>query len=244
MMIYANLLPTLQNKAVAAIVYVLNLTPSNALRGDFLRYAIDLALSRTINANKLLLNTLRVYRATTIVYDESVLRGSKIELRGKRRQLVGYKDSMYRVQIPLKHKVKRTLYCQFIESGKLAELLQTEPDIQEELVQQFKQNDVEPRGKLLEIPDSFTLETVNLETLIKEDKTIIPTEHTDNIVQEEALKAVETTTENAELPKLGRELVDTELLAGFEYNKPRLLEILVDETLEQGSRSRRQTTKA
>lgn len=129
MIIYANLLPALQNKAVAAAVYVLNLTPSNTLRGDFLRYAIDLALSRTINANKLLLNTLRAYRATTIVYDESVLRGSKIELRGKRRQLVGYKDSMYRVQIPLKHKVKRTLYCQFIESGKLAELLQTEPDI-------------------------------------------------------------------------------------------------------------------
>lgn len=244
MIIYANLLPALQNEAVTAAVYVLNLTPSNALRGDFLRHTIDLALSRTINANKLLLNTLRAYRATTIVYDESVLRGSKIEPRGERRQLVGYKDSMYRVWIPLKHKVKRTLYCQFIESGKLTELLQTEPDIQEEFVQQFEQNDVEPRGELLEIPDSFTLETVNLETLIKEDKTIMPTEHTDNIAQEEALKAVETTTENARLPELGRELVDTELLAGFEYNKPRLLEILVDETLERGSRSRRQTTKA
>lgn len=151
---------------------------------------------------------------------------------------------MYRVQIPSKYKVKRTLYCQFIESGKLVELLQTEPDIQEEFVQQFEQNDVKPRGKLLEIPDSFTLEIVNLETLIEEDKTIMPTEYTDNIVQEEALEAVETTTENARLPKLGRELVDTELLAGFEYNKPRLLEILVDETLERGLRSRRQTTKA
>lgn len=72
----------------------------------------------------------------------------------------------------------------------------------------------------------------------------MPIEHTDNTVQEEALKAVETTTENARLPELGRELVDTELLAGFEYNKPRLLEILVDETLERGLRSRRQTTKA
>lgn len=72
----------------------------------------------------------------------------------------------------------------------------------------------------------------------------MPTEYTDNTVQEEALEAVETTTENARLPKLGRELVDTELLAGFEYNKPRLLEILVDETLERGSRSRRQTIKA
>lgn len=90
---------------------------------------MDLALGRTINADKLLLNTLRAYRATTIVYDESVPRGSKMEPRGERGQLVGYEDSMYRVWIPSKHKVKRTPHCQFIESGELAERLDDTPTL-------------------------------------------------------------------------------------------------------------------
>lgn len=108
--IYANLLLLLQAEAVRAIVYILNLTPSDALGGDFLRYVIDTALGRSINAKKPLLNTLRAYGSTTVVYDEAVLYGAKIDARGERGQLVGYKDSMYRVQIPSKYKVKRTLY--------------------------------------------------------------------------------------------------------------------------------------
>lgn len=108
--IYTNLLPTLWTEAIGAAVYVLNLTLSDALNRDFLRHVANVALSRAVNPKKLLLNTLRAYSATTIVYNKAVLRGSKIELRGKRGQLVGYKDSIYRIWIALKHKVKRLPY--------------------------------------------------------------------------------------------------------------------------------------
>lgn len=78
-------------------MYILNLILSNTLRGDFLRRVIDSALGRAINPDKLLLNTLRAYGAITIAYDKAVPRGSKIEVRSKRGQLVGYEDSIYRI---------------------------------------------------------------------------------------------------------------------------------------------------
>lgn len=78
-------------------MYVLNLILSNALRGDFLRRVVDSVLGRAINPDKLLLNTLRAYGATTIAYDKAIPRGSKIEAYSERGQLVGYEDSMYRI---------------------------------------------------------------------------------------------------------------------------------------------------
>lgn len=76
-MIYANLPIALWSETVEAAVYILNLTPSNALNRDFLRHVVDVALNRAINPNKLLLNTLRAYGATTVVYDHLVPRGAK-----------------------------------------------------------------------------------------------------------------------------------------------------------------------
>lgn len=76
-MIYANLPIALWLETVEAAVYILNLTPSNALNRDFLRHVVDVALNRAINPNKPLLNTLRAYGATTIVYNYSVPRGTK-----------------------------------------------------------------------------------------------------------------------------------------------------------------------
>lgn len=78
-------------------MYILNLILSDTLRGDFLRRVVDSALGRAINLDKLLLNTLRAYGTTTIAYDKAMPRGSKIEARSKRGQLVGYEDSMYRI---------------------------------------------------------------------------------------------------------------------------------------------------
>lgn len=83
---------------------------------------MDTTLNRSINPNKPLLNTLRAYSTTTIVYDYTVPRGAKFQARGQRGQLVGYEDSMYRVWIALQHKVVRLPHCQFVESGDLAEI--------------------------------------------------------------------------------------------------------------------------
>lgn len=170
MIIYANLLPALQAKAIGATVYILNLTPSNALDRDFLRHVVDVELSRAVNPKKPLLNTLRVYGAIAIVYNEAVLRGSKVEVRGERGQLVGYKDSVYRIWIALKHKVKRLPYCQFIKEGELAEIPSTvEPD-KEDTTQQFEYNLVKPRGELLVIPNGYTIETVNPDMLDEDNE--------------------------------------------------------------------------
>lgn len=135
MIIYANLLPTLQVEIVGAVVYILNLTLSNAIRGDYLRYVVDSSLGRLINKDKLLLNTLRVYSVTAIVYDYLVLRGQKFDRRGQRGQLVSYEDSIYRIWILSIYKVVRLLYYQFVESGKLSEIPSTTANIVEEFDQ-------------------------------------------------------------------------------------------------------------
>lgn len=145
-MIYANLPPTLWTEAVRAAVYILNLTPSNALRGDFPRHALDIVLGRAINDDKPMLNTLRAYGATTIVYDYAVPRRSKFEQRGQRGQLVGYEDSMYRVWIALLHKVVRLPYCQFVKDSKLVEVPGTETDLAEEFDWQFEYNMIVQAG--------------------------------------------------------------------------------------------------
>lgn len=66
---------------------------------------------------------------------------------------------MYRIQVPLIYKVIRSLYYQFVKDSKLAEILGTEAIFSKELDQQFEYNIVESRGKLLEVPPSYTIET-------------------------------------------------------------------------------------
>lgn len=198
MIIYANLLLLLQAEAVRAAVYILNLTPSDALGGNFLRHVIDTALGRSINAKKPLLNTLRAYGSTTVVYDEAVLRGAKIDARGERGQLVRYKDSIYRVQIPSKHKVKRTLYCQFVEEGELTEILGIELEVTEEINQQFEPNIIEPRDKVLDMPDNYTIETVNPDTIDERNKHFTD-EPNDPIAQDDVLDAVDSSTKEGGL---------------------------------------------
>lgn len=80
--IYASLPIGLWNEAVAAVVYILNLILSDALSSKILRYKIDLALGRSINKAKLYLLLLRVYSATTVVYDYIVPRSSKFASKG------------------------------------------------------------------------------------------------------------------------------------------------------------------
>lgn len=192
--IYTNLPPTLQTKAVRATVYILNLTPSNALRGDFPRHALDIALGRAINDDKPMLNTLRAYGTTTIVYDYTVPRRSKFEQRGQRRQLVGYEDSIYRVQIALLHKIVRLLYCQFVEDSKLAEVPGTETNLTEEFDQQFEYNIIiQARGKTLQVPVGYIVETIQDNTIVEDESFI--TAATDPTAKNDALDAIDISTE-------------------------------------------------
>lgn len=212
---------------------MLNLTPSNILDGESLRGVIDSILNRAINPDKLLLNTLQVYSTTTIAYDEAVPRGSKIEARGKRGQLVGYEDSMYRVQIPSKYKVKRTLYCQFIEEGKLAEIPSTIEQEVETFDQTFEKNTIEPRGKLLTIPDSYTIETINSDTFSEEDENTITVLYNPT-AQDEALNVVDSVTENGRLLDIRQDPAsqdNEEPIDDRENNRIGMLDLPIDETL-------------
>lgn len=194
MIIYANLLPRLQAETVGAIVYILNLTLSDVLGGDYLRHVVDSSLGQLVNANKLLLNTLRAYRAIAIVYDYSVLRGQKFDRRGQRGQLVGYEDSIYRIWILLVYKVVRLLYCQFVESGKLSEIPGTTADITKEFNQQFEKNVIEARGKALDIPIGYTIETVEDDSLLEADDSYTA-KVTNPTTEDNALQAVNDITE-------------------------------------------------
>lgn len=240
MMIYANLPPGLWTEAVGAAVYILNLTPSEALGGDFPRNAVDTALGRTVNPAKPLLNTLRAYGATTIVYDEAVPRGSKMEPRGLRGQLVGYEDSMYRVWIPSQHKVKRTPHCQFVETGELAELPNTEPELPEEFEWHFEYNTIEPGGESLSTPNKLVMEMVDPDMLPEDDETFTPIQE-DTLAQEDALNAVEAATEGDNLPELGQ---DARELSDDDDEHLGSLETPIDETLQRSSRTRTKTAKA
>lgn len=98
---------------------------------------------------------------------------------------------MYRVQVPLLYKVIRSLYCQFVKDGKLAEILGTKASFAKELDWQFKYNVVKARGKPLEVPTSYTIETVPNDSVyeVNEDITC------DSIAESNALKVVDDTTE-------------------------------------------------
>lgn len=244
MMIYANLPSTLQAEAVGTAVYVLNLIPSDTLEGDFLRHIIDIALGRAINVKKPMLNTLRAYGATTIVYDYNVPRRSKFEGRGQREQLVGYEDSMYRIWIASLHKVVRLPYCQFIETGELAEILGTATDQDEEYNQQFENIVVESRGKPLQVPKGYKIETIKDDGISEDYKNFVPAS-IDPTAERDAIDTIDATTRPIDsLPVLGQDAPDnTEVLDGYKEARPSLLDLLVDETLLRSSRSCTKTTK-
>lgn len=230
MIIYANLLLALQAEAVGAAIYVLNLIPSNALDRDYLRHIIDSVLGRSININKLLLNTLRAYSATTIIYDYSILRGEKFTGRRQRGQLVSYEDSMYRIQVLLEYKVIRLLYCQFVETGKLSEIPSTVANIVEEFDQQFEKNVIDSRGKALDIPVGYIVETVE-EDSTSDGEDNFTSATVDYTAERDVLQAVDEATElQNSLPKVGYNY-DEALLQGYEETRPSLLELPIDETL-------------
>lgn len=240
-MIYANLLPALWLETTAAAVYILNLTPSAALDSDYLRHVADIALGRAINPTKPLLNNLRAYGATAIAFDYNVARGSKFQSRGLRGQLVGYKDSIYRIWIPSEHKVIRTLYCQFIEEGELAELPDTALDVIQDFEWNFEYNMVEPRGDLLSVPAGYTIEAVDNDCL-SDDEQSTPI---DGDARNDALEATEATLIPLLLPTIGYDASsDSEPDEGYELVRPGLLEVPVDKNLSRSSRSRRKTAKA
>lgn len=239
--IYANLLLALQLETTAAAVYILNLTPSAALDGDYLRHVADIALRRAINTKKLLLNNLRAYSATAIAFDHKVARSSKFQSRRLRSQLVGYKDSMYRIWIPLEHKVIRTLYCQFIEDSELAELLNTELDIIQDFEQNFEYNIIEPRGNLLTVPEGYTVEAIDDDCLSDNEQSA----PTNEDAQDNVLEAAEATLTLLLLPTIGRDTPsNSELDEGYEQIRPGLLDVPIDKNLLRSLRSRRKTAKA
>lgn len=204
---------------------------------------MDSVLGRSINIDKLLLNILRAYSATTIVYDYSIPRGEKFTRRGQRGQLVSYEDSIYRIQVLLEHKVIRLLHCQFVEIGKLLEIPGTIANIAEEFDQQFEKNVIDSRDKALDIPVGYIVETV------KEDSTSDGEDNftsatVDYTTERDVLQAVDEATElQNSLPKVGYNY-DEALLQGYEETRPGLLELPIDETLLRASRRRTKTAKA
>lgn len=68
------------------------------------------------------------------------------------------------------------------------------------------------------------------------------------LVYDNAIDVVEATTEDNSLPEVSidTELTDSDndLLAGYERDIPRTLDLLVDETLQRSTRTRKQTIQA
>lgn len=150
---------------------------------------------------------------------------------------------MYRVQVPLVYKVIRSLYCQFVKDGKLAEILETKAILSKELDQQFEYNFVESRGKLLEVPPSYTIETAPNKSKHASD------EYTayDPTAESNVLKAVQDTTElilGLLEVSYDAESNDDEPPTRYKATKPSLLKILIDKTLPRSLRSRKKTAKA
>lgn len=140
-----------------------------------------------------MLNILRAYGATTIVYDYNVPRRSKFKGRGQRGQLVRYEDSMYRIWIASLYKVVRLPYCQFIETGELAEILGTTTNQDEEYNWQFKNIVVESRGKLLQVPKGYKIETIKDDGVLEDYKNFAPAS-IDPTAERDAIDTVDTTT--------------------------------------------------
>lgn len=148
---------------------------------------------------------------------------------------------MYRIQIPSKHKVIRILYCQFIEEGKLAKLLDTALDVIQDFKQNFEYNIVEPRGNLLSVPTGYTIKAVNNDCLSNNEQSI----PIDRNAQNDALEAVEAILILLLLPTIGYDTSsNSELDEGYELVRPSLLEVPVNKNLSRSLRSRRKTAKA
>lgn len=152
---------------------------------------------------------------------------------------------MYRVQVLLLYRVIRLPYCQFFESGKLAEILGTVEDTTEEFDQHFETNTIEPRGTLLQVPTSYIIEAVDDNSTPNSNETItsIPDNPVTDCNDDDILKALmllELGT-NATLPQLSKE---DELRASYEHSQLSLLELPIDKLLQRGLRLRTKTTKA
>lgn len=191
-----------------------------------------------------MLNTLYAYGATTIVYDYNVPRRSKFKGRGQREQLVGYEDSIYRIQIASLYKVVRLPYCQFIETGELVEILGTATNQDEEYNQQFENIVVESRGKLLQVPKGYKIETIKDDGILEDYKNFVPAS-IDPTAERDTIDTIDTTIRLIDsLLVLGQDAPDnTEVLDGYKEARPSLLDLLVDETLLYSLRSRTKTTK-
>lgn len=148
---------------------------------------------------------------------------------------------MYRIQIPSKHKVIRTLHCQFIEEGKLAKLLDTTLDVIQDFEQNFEYNIVEPRGNLLSVPTGYTIEAVNNDCLSNNEQST----PINGDVRNDALEATEAILILLLLPTIGYDTSsNSELDEGYELVRPSLLEVPVNKNLSYSLRSRRKTAKA
>lgn len=114
--------------------------------------------------------------------------------------------------------------------------------------QQFEPNIIEPRGKVLDMPDNYTIETVNPDT-IDERNEHFTDELNDPTAQDDILDVVEGSTKEGGLLQLGqdaRDLQDSddEPAAGYKRTVLGALNELVDKILQRSARSRIQTVRA
>lgn len=232
MMIYANLPPALWPETSAAAVYLLNITPSQALHGKTPREMMDEALGRPVNPDKPSLRNLHAYGAITFTYNNAVERGSKFAARGVEGQLVGYEDSMYRVWLPSQHKVIRTADCTFVEEGDLVQPMGTVTETTDAEEWQFEDNTItQSGGDELDSTLIHTLETV------PDDDTVETEEDESNADSE--LEEVEGALQPEPMPQIGRDIPP-----GREISIPGSLDVPIDKNLPRSSRSRTKTAKA
>ncbi|KJX93078.1 hypothetical protein TI39_contig4419g00006 [Zymoseptoria brevis] len=136
MMLHANLPVALWPEAVRAAVRLLNLTPSTSLDSDCPHQVLAKALNWTAT-HKPFLAELRAYGCPAVVHDTTVARGAKFDSRGIQGQLVGYEGPVYRVWLPLQHKVVRSSSVTFSETGDLVEPMGAASEADENDVVQF-----------------------------------------------------------------------------------------------------------
>jgi hypothetical protein len=122
LMIEGQLPPSLWPEAVVTAVYLLNLTPSRALDGLSPYHVLAQAQHKIHQTDRVLkphVGNLKAYGCVANVYDHSIKRGDKFRSRAVEGKLVGYEPgahNIYRVWIPLQHKVIRTTNVSFDES--------------------------------------------------------------------------------------------------------------------------------
>lgn len=157
---------------------------------------------------------------------------------------------MYRIQVLLEYKVIRLLHYQFVETGKLSEIPGTIANIAEEFDQQFEKNVIDSRGKTLDIPAGYIVETVE-EDSTSDGEDNFTSATVDYTAERDVLQAVDKATELLNsLPKVGYNYEEPKVgyneapLQGYEETRPGLLELPIDETLLRASRRRTKTAKA